>query len=142
MWNSDCLAKFGRPFSAHATSFRSQKSLMLSLQRAPLEMNGGTKDEWLEYKRLQRLKCDNRNFRQAQPYKKNKYMVMLEIRMQDDYTIRGLLETSPMGWKMSRVCERRKPIKVQLIKKLISFCIQGMLAITVQQFAIQQKHKH
>jgi hypothetical protein len=31
---------------------------------APLGMNGGTKDEGLEYKRLRRLKCDRRNFRQ------------------------------------------------------------------------------
>jgi hypothetical protein len=31
-------------------------------------MNGGAKDEGLEYKRPRRLKCDRRNFRQPHPY--------------------------------------------------------------------------
>jgi hypothetical protein len=35
-------------------------------------MNGGNKDDGLEYKRPRRLKCDRRNFRQPHPKKNNK----------------------------------------------------------------------
>jgi hypothetical protein len=68
-WKSDCLAKFGRPFLAHTSSLRSEVSRAV-WHGAPLMMNGGTKDEGLEYKRPRRLKCDRRNFRQPHPWKK------------------------------------------------------------------------
>jgi hypothetical protein len=39
-------------------------------------MNGGTKDEGLEYKWPQRLKCDRQNFRQPHPQKKKKTTIL------------------------------------------------------------------